>query len=56
MKGDVIVDEFVFGGKEDLKQGRSSDSKKKKIVVAVEKDSQGIKRVYFKVTRWVKLN
>lgn len=48
MNGDVIVDEFVFGGKEDLKQGRSTDSKKKKIVAAVEKDDTGIKRVYFK--------
>lgn len=51
MKGDVIVDEFVFGGREDLKQGRSSDSKKKKIVAAVEKDEKGIKRVYFKVIK-----
>jgi hypothetical protein len=38
MKGDVVVDEFVFGGRENLKQGRSTDSKKKKIVVAIEKD------------------
>lgn len=51
MKGDVIVDEFVFGGREDLKQGRSTDSKKKKIVAAVEKDDSGIKRVYFKVIK-----
>jgi hypothetical protein len=29
----VFVDEFVFGGKEDLKQGRSNDAKKKNIVV-----------------------
>lgn len=49
MDGDIIVDEFVFGGKEDLKQGRSTDSRKKKIVVAVQKDETGIKRVYFKV-------
>lgn len=27
--GDVQVDEFVFGGKESLKQGRSSDTKKR---------------------------
>lgn len=33
MTGQVLVDEFVYGGKEDLKQGRSKDSKKKKIVV-----------------------
>jgi hypothetical protein len=26
-----VVDEFVFGGRENLKQGRSTDSKKKKI-------------------------
>lgn len=48
MDGDVIVDEFVFGGREDLKQGRSTDSKKKKIVAAVQKDGSGIKRFYFK--------
>src|SRR5699024_9907210 len=47
--GDVLVDEFVFGGKEDLKQGRSNDSKKKKIVAAVEvAKNQGVKRAYFK--------
>lgn len=49
MKGKVTVDEFVFGGKEDLKQGRSNDSKKKKIAIAVEQDDNGgVKRVYFK--------
>lgn len=49
MVGTVIVDEFVFGGKEDLKQGRSKDSKKKKIAAAIElSDDGGIKRVYFK--------
>ena len=48
MEGKVMVDEFVFGGKEDLKQGRSNDSKKKKIVAAVEIDDSGIKRAYFK--------
>jgi len=48
MSGTVIVDEFVFGSKEDLKQGRSTDSKKKKIVAAVElSDAGGIRRVYF---------
>jgi len=46
--GDVQVDEFVFGGKETLKQGRSKDSKKKKIVGAVELSEKGkVKRVYF---------
>jgi len=45
----VYVDEFVYGGKEDLKQGRSNDSKKKKVVTAVEfDDKRGVKRAYFK--------
>jgi transposase-like protein len=49
MDGDVHVDEFVYGGKEALKQGRSFDSKKKKIVVAVELSDKGkVKRTYFK--------
>ena len=45
----VFVDEFVFGGKEDLKQGRSNDSKKKKkFIITVEiNDTGGIKRAYF---------
>jgi len=47
--GDVQVDEFVFGGKESLKQGRSKDSKKKKIVGTVELNKDGkVKRTYFK--------
>jgi len=46
--GEVQVDEFVFGGKESLKQGRSKDVKKKKIAGAVElSDKRKIKRVYF---------
>ena len=48
MKSKVQVDEFVFGGKENLKQGRSNDSKKKKLIGAVElSDSEKVKRVYF---------
>lgn len=48
MLGNVHVDEFVFGGMEDLKQGRSNDSKKKKLIIAVElSDTGGVKRVYF---------
>ena len=48
MKGDVQVDEFVFGGKETMKQGRSKDSKKKKLIGAVELTEKGkVKRVYF---------
>ena len=36
MSDHIEVDEFVVGGKETGKQGRSYDSKKKKIVCAVE--------------------
>lgn len=47
MEGIVQVDEFVVGGKENLKQGRSRDTKKKKIVCAVElTEDQKVKRVY----------
>jgi hypothetical protein len=46
--GEVQVDEFIFGGKESLKQGKSKDVKKKKIVGAVELSEKGkVKRVYF---------
>jgi len=49
MEGEVQVDEFVYGGKETLKQGRSTNSKKKKLVGAVELSDNGkVKRVYFK--------
>lgn len=52
MVGNIMVDEFVYGGKEDLKQGRSTDSKKKKIVGGIELDSKGgVKRAYFKVIK-----
>lgn len=48
MDGEVHVDEFVYGGKENLKQGRSYNTKKKKLVVAVELAEKGtVKRVYF---------
>jgi len=47
--GEVQVDEFVYGGKESLKQGRSKDSKKKKLIGAVELTEAGtVKRTYFK--------
>lgn len=50
MKGDVQVDEFVIGGKETGKQGRSYDTKKVKVVCAVELTEEGkIKRGYAKV-------
>lgn len=45
----VHVDEFVIGGKEDGKQGRSYDTKKTKAVIAVElTNKKRIKRVYVK--------
>jgi transposase-like protein/predicted RNA-binding Zn-ribbon protein involved in translation (DUF1610 family) len=47
MDGQVQVDEFVVGGRENLKQGRSTDTKKKKVVCAIElSEDQKIKRVY----------
>ena len=49
LTGLVHVDEFVVGGKEDGKQGRSYDTKKKKAAIAVElTDDHKIKRVYIK--------
>ncbi len=47
MDGDIHIDEFVVGGKEKGKVGRSYDSKKKKAVCAVELTDKGkIKRMY----------
>ncbi len=47
MDGTVHVDEFVLGGKEEGKAGRSYDSKKKKIVTAVQLTDKGkVKRMY----------
>ncbi len=47
MKGRVHIDEFVIGGKEKAKIGRSYDSKKKKVVTAVELTDKGkIKRMF----------
>lgn len=47
IEGEVHVDEFVIGGKEKGKVGRSYDSKKKKIVCAVELTEDGkVKRMY----------
>jgi len=49
MEGLVHVDEFVIGGKENGKQGRSYHAKKKKVVCAVELDEgEQVKRVYAK--------
>jgi len=47
MDGNVHVDEFVLGGREQGKVGRSYDSKKKKAVTAVQLTEDGkIKRMY----------
>ena len=47
MAGNVHVDEFVVGGKENLKPGRSTDSKKKKVLLAVElTENNKVKRTY----------
>jgi len=47
IKGNVHVDEFVIGGKEKGKVGRSYDSKKKKIVCSVELTNTGkVRRMY----------
>lgn len=47
MNGKVHIDEFVIGGKEESKVGRSYDSKKKKVVCAVELTNEGkVKRMY----------
>ena len=47
IEGIVHVDEFVIGGKEKGKVGRSYDSKKKKIVCSVELTEEGkVKRMY----------
>lgn len=47
MDGIVHIDEFVVGGKEKEKQGRSYDSKKKKSICAVELTDDGkVKRFY----------
>jgi len=47
MDGNVHVDEFVLGGKEQEKVGRSYNSKKKKAVTAVQLTDDGkVKRMY----------
>jgi len=47
INGNVHIDEFVIGGREEGKIGRSYDSKKKKIVCAVELTDDGkVKRMY----------
>jgi hypothetical protein len=47
MDGDVHVDEFVLGGRDHGKTGRSYDGKKKKAVTAVQLTEDGkVKRMY----------
>lgn len=47
MDGDVHVDEFVLGGRDKGKTGRSYDGKKKKVVTAVQLTKDGkVKRMY----------
>jgi transposase-like protein len=47
MEGNVHVDEFVVGGKEQGKVGRSYNVKKKKVVCALELTKEGkVKRMY----------
>ncbi len=54
MDGEVHVDEFVVGGKEKGKVGRSYNSKKKKVVCAVQLTDKGkIRRMYaFKIDNY----
>jgi len=47
MDGNVHIDEFIIGGKEERKIGRSYNSKKKKVVCAVQFTDKGkVKRMY----------
>lgn len=47
MDGNVQVDEFVIGGKEEGKVGRSYDSKKKKAIIALQLTNYGrVRRIY----------
>ncbi|SHF51088.1 ISXO2-like transposase domain-containing protein [Salegentibacter echinorum] len=47
MDGDVHVDEFVLGGRDERKIGRSYDGKKKKAVTAVQLTGEGkVERMY----------
>jgi len=49
MDGEVHVDEFVVGGRDSGKPGRSYDSRKKKAVCAVQMTGDGkVKRMYIK--------
>ena len=45
--GIVYVDEFSVGGSEQGKQGRSYDSKKKKVICAVELTLEGKVKLFY---------
>lgn len=47
MKGTVYVDEFIVGGKEENKQGRSYNTKKKKIICALETTDDGKVKLFY---------
>lgn len=49
LEGDVEVDEFVVGGREENKPGRSYDTKKKKAAIALElTEERKVKRAYIR--------
>jgi hypothetical protein len=48
LEGNVDVDEFFVGGQEEGKKGRGKEAKKL-VVIAIEKRSKGISRMYGKV-------
>jgi hypothetical protein len=48
LEGEIHVDEFLIGGAEEQKRGRSK-SKKKLVVLALEKVSKGVGRAYAQV-------
>jgi transposase-like protein len=50
MEGDVEVDEFVVGAKEEGVTGRQS-GRKKKVAIAVEKKGKGVSRIYARVIK-----
>lgn len=41
MNGEVHVDEFILGGKDEGKTGRSYDGKKKKVITTVQLTQDG---------------
>ena len=45
--GPVFGNEFVVGDTEELKEGRSNNSKKKLIIAVETNDSGAIKKAYF---------